>query len=75
MKKWFIGIDYIDWGRMALVVGTVAILWGGISALVPAKYHAPIMAVLTAVQSAITFAMRGSKYVAPRQEIPPPDED
>ena len=75
MKLYFVSIESLNWPRLWLVVGTVAIVWGGIATLVPPRYHGPVMTVLSAVQAGITFAMRAGKYVQDRQEIPPPDEE
>lgn len=61
----------LNWMRLWLVIATVSVVWSGLAAILPVKYYAPVMTVLSAVQAGITFAMRSSKYVEERQEIPP----
>lgn len=56
---------------MWIVVATTAVIWAGLAAVVPSKYHTPIMVVLSAIQSGFTFAMRATKYVETRNEVPP----
>jgi len=51
-------------------VGIIGSLWLGLAAIVPEQWFKPIAVVLSAVQSAILFAARGTKYVESNTEPP-----
>jgi hypothetical protein len=68
--KWFNGIENINWTKMWWVVGVLTAFWVGMIEVVPLAYYKPISVALSAIQSALLFASRGTKYVANRTDPP-----
>jgi hypothetical protein len=61
-------LDEINWRGLAIVLGAAFILWAGLGSLgIPEPWHTRILTLIGAIQSAVTYIMRGSK-----EEIPEP---
>jgi len=58
-RSFFYPLGQTDVKKLALVVGTVAVLWMGLNELIPESYYHKISVVISAVQSALIFLMRG----------------
>lgn len=70
--KWFNNLESTNWVRLWWIIGILTALWLGLVTIIPAEWFRPVSVVLSAVQSALLFAIRGTKYVTTRTE-PPPD--
>ena len=70
--RFFNNPENLNWNRLWWVIGIITTLWLGMATIIPIEYFKPVSVVLSAVQSALLFATRGTKYVVNRQE-PPPD--
>jgi len=70
LKNWIKYLLTIKWVQLWWVVGIVGSLWLGLATVVPEQWFKPIAVVLSAVQSAILFAARGTKYVESNTEPP-----
>ena len=68
--KLFVSFEHIDWTRMAWIVGIVIALWIGLDTVLPANVYHTVSKILAAIQAALLFAARGSKYVVNRTEPP-----
>lgn len=68
--KWFSNVENIDWTRWWFVVSIVTTVWLGLVTVMPPNIFKYVAVPLSAVQSGLLFAARGSKYVANRQEPP-----
>lgn len=71
-------VSNIDWVKLWWVVGILSTFWAalaGITIIWPwtDPYYKVVNIVLGAASGAMLFAVRGGKYVANRQELPPPD--
>lgn len=74
MAPLFVGIKNLNWFRFAIVVGACFLFWQGLATIVPPKIHSTVLSIIGALQAAVTFVIRASKYVETRQEIPRPGE-
>ena len=72
MASIFIGFKHLNWMKLWVVVAGTAVFWAGMAPLIPAKWHTPVLVILSSMQSGFTFIMRASKYVESRNEVPPP---
>jgi hypothetical protein len=68
--KWFNSLESMNWIRLWWIVGIVTTLWLGMATIIPMAYFKPVSVVLSALQSALLFATRGTKYVQNRTEPP-----
>lgn len=68
--KWFNRPETINWIRLWWIIGIVTTLWLGLATIIPMEYFKPVSVVMSAVQSAMLFAARGTKYVVNREEPP-----
>jgi hypothetical protein len=68
--NWFHNLENLNWTKLWWIVGILSILWVGLAEIVPANYYRPVSVILMAVQSALLFASRGTKYVVNRTEPP-----
>jgi hypothetical protein len=68
--NWFNKLETINWTRLWWIVGIVACFWTGIITLVPADVFKYVAIPLNALQVALAFAARGTKYVVNRIEPP-----
>ena len=66
----FTSFKNVDWSKGGIVIGALMVFWLGISSIVPPRYHTAVMTILTALQSALLFIMRGGRYVASRTDSP-----
>jgi hypothetical protein len=69
-QNWFNSLENMNWTRLWWVVGILAAFWLGLVTIVPPAWFRPISVVLSAVQSALLFASRGTKYVTNRTDPP-----
>lgn len=63
-------VTNVDWTKLWITVGTVAVIWSSLGTIIPQKYYTVVMTILSAAQAGLTFAMRSGKYVADRGNIP-----
>jgi hypothetical protein len=63
----------VNWVKMWYVMGIILAIWLGLATIIPANTYKYVSVVLSALQTGITFAMRGGKYVVNRTELPPKD--
>jgi hypothetical protein len=68
--KWFNSLENINWVRLWWIVGILTAFWLGLVTVIPMTWFKPISVVLSAAQSAMLFAARGTKYVSSRTEPP-----
>jgi hypothetical protein len=68
--KWFNSLETINWTRLWWIVGIMTAFWLGLVTIVPIAWFKPVAVILSASQTALLFAARGTKYVANRQEPP-----
>ena len=68
--NWFNSPETINWTRLWWFIGIITTMWLGLATIIPQDYFKPISIVLSALQSAILFAARGTKYVTNRTEPP-----
>jgi hypothetical protein len=68
--KWFNSLENMNWTRLWWIIGIITALWLGLVTIIPPEWFKPVSVVLSAVQSALLFASRGTKYVANRIEPP-----
>ena len=61
-------VSNIDWTKMLMVVSAASVFWAGVASIVPQKYHTVVGTILSALIAAISFAMRGGKYVEKRED-------
>ena len=71
MPNVFIQAKHLNWFRLWIIVGAAYLFWLGLATILPPKIHAPVLAVIGALQSALVFLIRASKYVETRQDVPP----
>jgi hypothetical protein len=67
---WFNSLESINWTKMWWVVGIITTFWLGLVTVVPVQWFKVISIVLSALQSALLFASRSTKYVTNRTEPP-----
>lgn len=68
--KWFNSLENMNWTRLWWLLGIITTLWLGLAAVIPGESYKVISVVLSAIQSALLFATRGTKYVVNRTEPP-----
>lgn len=68
--NWFNSLESINFTRLWWIVGILTTLWLGLATIIPMNWFKPISVALSALQSAMLFAARGTKYVANRVEPP-----
>jgi hypothetical protein len=67
---WFNKLENLNWIRLWWVIGIISAFWLGLVTIVPMVWFKPISVVLSAIQTALLFAARGTKYVTNRTEPP-----
>ena len=67
---WFNSLENINWTRLWWILGIVTALWLGLVTIMPPNVFKPVSIVLSALQSALLFAARGTKYVQTRTDPP-----
>lgn len=70
--KFFNSIETINWTRWWFVITIITTVWLGLVTIMPPDVFKWVSVPLSAIQSGMLFAARGSKYVA--QRIEPPSE-
>jgi hypothetical protein len=68
--KWFNSLENMNWTRMWWIIGMLSTFWIGLATQLPETWYKPVSVILTALQSALLFASRGTKYVAQRTDPP-----
>jgi hypothetical protein len=68
--NWFNSLESMNWTRLWWIIGVITTLWLGLAAVIPGEWYKTCSVVLSAIQSALLFATRGTKYVTNRTEPP-----
>jgi hypothetical protein len=71
--NWFNSIENMNWVRLWWLIGILSTFWIGLATQLPEAWYKPVSVILTAIQSALLFASRGTKYVTDRSQAPPAD--
>ncbi len=72
MPNIFTSLEHINWTRYWFIIGTIVILWIGLAEIVPLSVYKPVSVILQAIQGALLFAARSSKYA--EGSTPPPQD-
>ena len=59
--KHFHSLDDINWSKLALLLGAVAVFWAGLAEILPPEYYTIGLTVLTALGAAVGFITHGGK--------------
>lgn len=54
----FVNFSRINYGKLAVVLGSATVFWTGLVSIVPERYHHIGMVVLGAGTAAVTYLMR-----------------
>jgi hypothetical protein len=68
--KWFHSLETLNWTRLWWIVGIITTFWLGLIMIIPMNWFKVVSIVLSALQTALLFAARGTKYVVNRTEPP-----